>query len=280
MDKQLLKKIIPAFMAGAFLLTASLQALAAPLTLPADSSKIYQVAGRTPGNVLKMYKKPGEGILVNIPHNATWLVRRNAQQLVGNVLWEKVSWDDMTGWVESSALSYDAESTSIAAARRACLVDPKVPADQKVCCGYPEKAKGLPFRSVPIFSVRGLTAGQSLMMYVEEGNQSAIAVEIPHNATWITKIGKVAKGGDVAFELVRWAGQNGWVNAAYLTEDPAKTKEGDDKRRLCSGGKELLPAAASDIVCLPASVIRRLRESGALSDDVLKKLAQQPPKKN
>ncbi|MEZ5448583.1 MAG: hypothetical protein R3E89_06105 [Thiolinea sp.] len=120
-------------------------------------------------------------------------------------------------------------------------------------------AKGVPFRSVPIYSVTGLKPGQSLMMYVEKGEQSAIAVEIPHNATWVTKMGKVAKGGNVAFELVRWAGQNGWVNAAYLKEDPVKTKEGDEKRRRCSGGKELLPAAASDVVCLPAAVIRRLR---------------------
>ncbi len=279
MDKKLFKTVIPAVMAGAFLLSASFQALAAPLTLPADTSKIYEVKGRTPGNVLKMYKTPGEGILVNIPHNATWIVRRNAQQKVGDTVWEKVSWDDLTGWVESSALSYDAESTSIAAARRACLNDPKVAEADKVCCGYPEKAKGVPFRSVPIFSVQGLAPGQSLMMYVEEGEKSAIAVEIPHNGTWVTKMGKVAKGGDVSFELVRWAGQNGWVNAAYLREDPVKTREGDDKRRRCSGGKELLPAANSDIVCLPASVIRRLRESGALSDDVLRKLAQQPAKK-
>ncbi len=274
MNSSFLKTALPAVIAGVFLLTASLSVSAAPLSLPSDSAKIYQVKGKVPGQVLKMYAQPGSGILVNIPHNATWIVRRNAQQRVGDTVWEKVSWDQLTGWVDSDALSYDEEATGIARARRECLNNPAVV--EKTCCGYPETAKGAPFRSVPIYSVNSLVAGQSLMMYTEQGSQSAIAVEIPHNATWVTKMGKIAQGGDVSFELVRWAGQNGWVNSKYLVLDPAKTREGDAKRQLCSGGKALLPAANSDLVCLPASVIRRLRESGALSDDVLKKLAEQP----
>jgi hypothetical protein len=246
---------------------------AAPLTLPADSSKIYQTKGLTPGNVLKMYAAPGRNIMVNLPHNATWIVRRGAQQTVNGVVWEKVSWDKQTGWVDSNKLRFDAEATRIAAARRACMNDPKVV--QKMCCGYPETAKGVPFRSVPIYSVRGLKPGQSLIMYMEQGT-SAVAIEIPHNATWVTKLGKVAKADNVAFENVRWAGKNGWVNAAYLTLDPQKTKEGDDKRRTCSGGRALLPAVNPEVVCLPASVIRRLRESGALSAAVIDQLAAQP----
>ncbi|MEZ5535518.1 MAG: hypothetical protein R3F02_07810 [Thiolinea sp.] len=258
---------------GLYLSTIMLSAQAAPLTLPADSSKIYQTKGLTPGNVLKMYAAPGRNIMVNLPHNATWIVRRGAQQTVNGVVWEKVSWDNQTGWVESNKLRYDAESTRIAAARRACMNDPKVV--EKMCCGYPETAKGVPFRSVPIYSVRGLKPGQSLIMYMEQGT-SAVAIEIPHNATWVTKLGKIAKADNVAFENVRWAGKNGWVNSAYLTLDPKKTKEGDDKRRICSGGRPLLPAADPDVVCLPASVIRRLRESGALSSAVIDQLAAQP----
>ncbi|HPQ94337.1 MAG: hypothetical protein KDI44_05680 [Thiothrix sp.] len=274
MFNKLLKFGIPALFAGIMLMNAAQVAQAAPLTLPADSSKIYRVQGLTPGNVLKMYANPGSGILVNLPHNATWIVRRNNQAMVGNTLWEKVSWDTMTGWVESRRLTYDPQATAIATARRACMTNPAV-AD-KMCCGYPETAKGIPFRSVPIFSVSGLRPGQSLMMYKEEGDGSAIAVEIPHNATWITRMGKVARAGNVAFEQVRWGGINGWVNMAYLREDPAKTREGDEKRRRCSSSGTLLPAADPEVVCLPASVIRRLRESGALPEAVLQQLSQQP----
>lgn len=267
------KKIIFNTLLGAGLSTMVFCVQAAPLALPIDSSKIYQTKNLKPGNVLKMYARPGKEIMVNLPHNATWIVRRGAQEAVNGVMWEKVSWDNQTGWVDSNKLRFDSASTRVAAARRACMNDPKVV--QKMCCGYPEAAKGVPFRSVPIFSVRGLKPGQSLIMYMEQGT-SAVATEIPHNATWVTKLGKVAKAGSVAFENVRWAGKNGWVNAAHLREDAAKTKEGDEKRRTCSGGQPLLPALNTAVVCLPASVIRRLRESGALSNAVINQLAQQP----
>ncbi|MGB0849331.1 MAG: hypothetical protein ACPGSM_21530 [Thiolinea sp.] len=269
---KLLKATAPVMLAG-LLFSAAGSVSAAPLTLPADSSKIYQTKNLKPGNVLKMYANPGSDIMVNLPHNATWIVRRGAQVAANGVVWEKVSWDNQTGWVDSNRLRFDAKSTQIAAARRACMNNPATV--DKMCCGYPESAKGVPFRSVPIFSVRGLKPGQSLMMYMEQGS-SAVAIEIPHNATWVTKLGKIAKGDGVAFEKVRWSGKNGWVNTAYLTLDPKKTKEGDAKRRRCSGGRALLPAANPEVVCLPASVIRRLRESGALSNAIIDQLAKQP----
>jgi len=275
MNKTFLKTLLaPALLSGLCLLSTPAFVGAAPLTLHADSSLVYQVQGRAPGQVLKMYKNPGSGIIVNLPHNARWVIRRGAQETVGGTLWEKVSWgQDQTGWVESNYLKYDADATRIARERRECMQNPAV--KDKMCCGYPEAAKGVPFRSVPIFSVTGLKPGESLIMYKEQ-SESAIAVEIPHNATWVTKMGKVAEGGDVSFELVRWAGQNGWVNSKFLRLDPEKTREGDAKRRRCSGGQELLPPARSDVVCLPASVIRRLREAGALPDTVIDQLAKQP----
>lgn len=273
MKSVVLKKTILKIILGLSLATAALAAQAAPLTLPADSSKIYQTKNLKPGNVLKMYAQPGRNVMVNLPHNATWIVRRGAQEAVNGVMWEKVSWDSQTGWVDSNKLRFDGASTKIAAARRACMNNPAVV--EKMCCGYPETAKGVPFRSVPIYSVRGLKPGQSLIMYMEEGT-SAVAIEIPHNATWVTKLGKIAKGDNVSFENVRWSGKNGWVNSAYLRLDAKKTKEGDDKRRRCSGGRPLLPALNPAVVCLPASVIRRLRESGALSGAVLDQLAKEP----
>lgn len=266
-----LKTILPALFAVS-LFSAPMLASAAPLTLPADSSKIYQVQGLGAGNVLKLYEQPGRGIIVNIPHNATWIVRRNAQVRVGNTLWERVTWDSQTGWVKSARLNYDARATQIARERRECMRNPAV--KDKMCCGYPEAAKGVPFRSVPIFSVRGLKAGQSLMMYRENSNL-AIEVEIPHNATWVAKLGKAARVGKDTWEYVRWSGQNGWVNGKYLTFDPAKTREGDEKRRRCSTSGRLLPAAQSQVVCLPISVINRLQAAGAISPELIAQLRAQ-----
>jgi len=245
----------------------------AALSLPADMTEVFQVEGLSAGNVLKMYDQPGsEGVIVNIPHNAKWVVRRNAQVKAGNTLWEKISWGDrQTGWVDSNALALDPESTKIARDHRACVADPAV--KLKECCGYPDAGKGT-FHSVPLFKVRGKAAGESLMMYVDKGSD-AIAVEIPHNAVWIAKLGKRAEAGKSSWELVRWAGQNGWVNANDLEFDAAGTKEGDRKREVCGGSSAGVDSKKSDVVCLPAPVIRRLQEAGALDADTINKLKSQ-----
>ncbi|MDD5392174.1 MAG: hypothetical protein PHE17_04050 [Thiothrix sp.] len=269
MKKGMTIKPVLALAAGVLLFAAPLMSHAA-LSMPADSKLIYRVQGMSAGNVLKMYQEPGKNVIVNIPHNATWIVRRNGQKTVDKVVWEKVSWDDQTGWVVSDALVHDPEATDVANARRQCMADPKV--QDKECCGYPEAAKGGVFRSVPIYSVQELTPGESLMMYVDQGND-AIAVEIPHNATWVAKLGKMGKAGKLSLERVRWAGQNGWVNAANLKFDPDTTKEGDRKRQKCGGmttGE--VDFRKSDVVCLPAPVIRRLQESGALDAATVDKL--------
>ena len=269
--KNYMKK--PAMVLAGLVMLATPLALHAALPMPADMTSVYQVKGLTPGNVLKMYKEPGgKGVIVNLPHNARWIVRRNDQQVVGKTTWEKISWgDDQTGWVKSDALVLDPEATAIARARRACMADPKV--KDKECCGYPNSGKGK-FHSVPIYQVKGLSAGHSLMMYSEH-NGDAIAVEIPHNATWIAKLGQRAEGGKVNFELVRWSGQNGWVDDAFLSYDEKSTKEGDRKRQKCGGVSVGVEFKKSEVVCLPAPVIRRLQEAGALDAATIDKLKSQ-----
>lgn len=249
---------------------------AAALPMPADTSKVYRVQGLNAGNVLKMYKEPGRDVIVNIPHNATWISRRNAQMTLGDKVWEKVTWDSQTGWVLSDALVADPEATAQANARRQCLADPAV--KDKLCCGYPEAAKGGKFRSIPVYAVQDLSAGESLMMYVDHGD-NAIAVELPHNASGVVKLGQRAEAGEFAMERVRWAGQNGWVDAAKLVYDEETTRAGDQKRQRCGGVSEGVEFRQSAVVCLPAPVIRRLQESGALDEETLKQLMQQQPAK-
>jgi hypothetical protein len=274
MKKGILKRTALASMLGVFLLTMSLGAVA-ELSLPSDSSQVYRVKGLDAGSVLKMYKEPGKEVVVNIPHNATWISRRNAQMVVDKTLWEKVSWDDQTGWVLSSALEEDPKATEEANARRQCLADPKV--EEKECCGYPEAAKGGVFRSIPVYTVKDLAAGESLMMYVDHGDD-AIAVEIPHNARSIVKLGQRAVAGKFALERVRWAGQNGWVNDAKLVYDPETTASGDSKRQKCGGVSGGVEFHTSEVVCLPAPIIRRLQESGVLDAETVKLLQEQAKK--
>ena len=247
----------------------------AALTMPADTSLVYRVKGLDAGSVLKLYKEPGQQVIVNIPHNATWIARRNAQMTVGSTVWEKITWDDQTGWVISDALEEDTQATDTANERRQCLADPAV--QDKECCGYPEAAKGGHFQSIPVYTVSGLTAGESLMMYVDHGD-NAIAVELPHNARSIVKLGQRAEAGQFAMERVRWAGQNGWVDADKLTYDDSTTKAGDAKRQKCGGVSDGVAFKESDVVCLPAPIIKRLQESGALDAETVAQLMAQSKK--
>ncbi len=274
MKQRVLKQTALPLLAGIMLLAVPLFGMAA-LSMPADSSLVYRVQGLDAGSVLKMYKEPGKEVVVNIPHNATWIVRRNAQMTEGDKVWEKVSWDEQTGWVLSDSLTEDPDATELLAARRQCLADPKT-AD-KLCCGYPEAAKGGLFKSIPVYEVQGLDAGQSLMMYVDHGD-NAIAVEIPHSGTNIVKLGQRAEAGAFAMERVRWAGQNGWVDNAKLAYDEATTKAGDAKRQRCGGVSGGVDFRASEVVCLPAPVIRRLQESGALDAETVKLLLEKSGK--
>lgn len=270
MKQRVLKQTALPLLAGIMLLAVPLFGMAA-LSMPADSALVYRVQGLDAGSVLKMYKEPGKEVVVNIPHNATWIVRRNAQMTEGDKVWEKVSWDEQTGWVLSDSLTEDPDATELLAARRQCLADPKTV--DKLCCGYPEAAKGGLFKSIPVYKVQGLDAGQSLMMYVDHGD-NAIAVEIPHSGTNIVKLGQRAEAGAFAMERVRWAGQNGWVDNAKLTYDEETTKAGDAKRQRCGGVSGGVDFRASEVVCLPAPVIRRLQESGALDAETVKMLLE------
>lgn len=275
MMKGVLKKSALPLLTGCMLLAVPLLGMADALPMPADTSLVYRVKDLDAGSVLKMYKEPGRDVMVNIPHNATWISRRNAQMTIGDKVWEKVSWDDQTGWVLSNTLEEDAKATEAANARRQCLADPAV--QEKECCGYPEAAKGGLFQSIPVYAVQELAAGESLMMYVDHGD-NAIAVEIPHNGSNIVKLGQRAEAGKFAMERVRWAGQNGWVDDSKLAYDETKTKAGDAKRQKCGGVSGGVDFKQSEVVCLPAPVIRRLQESGALDAATVDKLLQQTPK--
>ncbi|MEN9501168.1 MAG: hypothetical protein RI964_453 [Pseudomonadota bacterium] len=274
MRKGTLNKNIFPFLVGLAVLTVPLLTFAA-LPMPADTALVYRVKGFNAGSVLKMYKEPGQQVIVNIPHNATWIARRNAQMTVGSTVWERISWDDQTGWVISDALEEDTIATTTANARRQCLANPAI--HDKECCGYPEAAKGGLFQSIPVYTVTGLAAGESLMMYVDHGDK-AIAVELPHNARGIVKLGQRAVAGSFAMERVRWAGQNGWVDAAKLQYDGDTTKAGDAKRQKCGGVSGGVAFKDSDVVCLPAPIIKRLQESGALDAETVKQLLEQSKK--
>ena len=209
-----------------------------PLLLPfsAIANDIYKVTRVGQGNSLNLRAYPSvkSKIQVAIPHNASWIVRRNKQKKIGSSVWSKVVWNKEEGWVNSSFLSFDPDSTKIALQRKQCLLDPKE--KNKVCCGFPENVRHQPFKHVDILSIKGIAVGETLPLRSQPGQwKGKVVVAIPHNSTWLARLGKVKKlaNGQV-WEYVRWNGQNGWVNAAHAAFDKAITQLGDKKRKQCS----------------------------------------------
>ncbi len=202
----------------------------------ASANDIYKVTRVGQGNSLNLraYPSSTSRIKVAIPHNASWVVKRNSSKKVGRSVWNKVVWNKEEGWVNSNFLSFDPASTRIAKQRQQCLRNPQ--GRNKLCCGYPVSERKRPFKHVDILSVRGIATGKTLPLRTQPGQwKGRVAVAIPHNATWVARLGKVKKlsNGQV-WEYVRWNGQNGWVNKSHAAFDKGVTQLGDRKRKMCS----------------------------------------------
>ncbi len=216
------------------LISLSLSSLLSPLAVYAND--IYKVTRVGQGNSLNLraYPSAKSTIKVAVPHNASWVVKRNSSKKVGGSVWNKVVWNKQEGWVNSKFLSFDPASTKIAQQRRQCLSNPAVKLKQ--CCGYPANERNRPFKHIDILSVKGIAVGKTVSLRSQAGQwKGKVVVAIPHNATWVARLGKTRKlsNGQV-WEYVRWNGQNGWLNKANVVFDQAVTQLGDKKRKMCS----------------------------------------------
>ncbi len=225
-----MKRILVTLVTSAFLTLSSI------LPSSAQANDIYKVmrVGQGASLNLRAYPSSKSKIKVAIPHNASWVVKRNSSKKVGRSIWNKVVWNKEEGWVNSNFLSFDPASTKLAEQRKQCLRDPKE--RNKACCGYPVNERKRPFKSVEILSVKGIAVGDTLPLRSQPGQwKGEVVVAIPHNSTWMARLEQVKKlpNGQV-WEYVRWNGQNGWVNKSNAVFDQAVTQLGDRKRKMCS----------------------------------------------
>jgi len=201
-----------------------------------SANDIFKVKRIGQGNSLALRAYPGKTskVKVSIPHNASWIIKRDRNKKVGKVLWSKVVWNDQTGWVPANNLSFDPASTKMAKQRKQCLTDPAV--KNKICCGYPASERNRVFKHVDIMAVQGVPQGKTLPLRSIPGKwKGKVIVAIPHNATWIARLDdkRTLPNGET-WLYVRWNGQNGWVNQANVRFDRDTTIIGDKKRKMCS----------------------------------------------
>ena len=203
----------------------------------AMAEDIYRVTHIKQGESLKLKQTPSRNskTLVAIPHDASWMVRRDrGRTVVDKVVWRKVQWNQQQGWVSDYYLQRDANASVQTAKRKQCLNDRNI--KQKMCCGYPEADRKRPYEHIPILAVRNIPVGESLILRSAPSPFSGKnLVAIPHNATWIADLGerKTHPSGSV-WAKVRWSGKTGWLDTAYVTADRQTTHIGDQKRKMCA----------------------------------------------
>ncbi len=202
----------------------------------ANPSNIYKVNNVGKNGVLNLREAPSKSanVILELPHNARWISKRPVNNSRGRSrsAWQKVSWNNQEGWVDSSYLAVDPEATKVKLERMACLQNnPKYPA----CCGYPKQKFTGKLYPVKVYSVRHVDSGNSLNVRTGAGRNSDVIETIPHNASGIVKLPiQAKKNGTSTWEKVRWNGQNGWVNSYYLSYDPELSASRNQLRELCN----------------------------------------------
>ena len=203
----------------------------------AFADDIYKVRNIRQGESLKLKQLPSRDskTLIAIPHDASWLLRRDkGRKVVNKVVWRKVQWNNSLGWVSAYYIEKDPLASEQAAKRQACLNDRKI--KEKICCGYTKAARKLAYKHIPILAVKNIAVGDSLILYEKPTESSKKLVAIPHNATWIADLNETRKQQNgTSWSHVRWTGKTGWVKSAFVRPDPQTTHIGDLKRKLCSG---------------------------------------------
>lgn len=205
------------------------------MTLPVKSAlaaqgDVFRIVGVASGEGLVMYQDSNtkSGAVIKIPHNASWVIKR-PEARPG---WQRISWNDQQGWVESGKLTFDRAATQVVADRNQCLKDPTVV--NKICCGFPPGAESQIFTSVRVHSITGIPKGDSLRLHAKPAKGSRVVVLIPHNATWVVKLKKQKHKDGIDWEKITWGGNKGWVNSLNLQFNPELTIAGDLKRKQCS----------------------------------------------
>lgn len=203
----------------------------------AFADDIYKVKNIKQGNSLKLKQFPSQSskTLVAIPHDASWMLRRDKKRkVVDKVVWRKVQWNNSLGWVSAYYIENDPAASIQAAKRQACLNDRNI--KEKICCGYTKAARKQAYKHVPILAVKNIPIGKSLILYSKPTEFGKKLVAIPHNATWIADLGerKRHQNGTI-WSRVRWTGKIGWVKSNFVKPDLQTTHIGDLKRKLCTG---------------------------------------------
>ena len=190
---------------------------------------IYKVPNYVSKKGLVIYSAPkaGSKTIATIPPNTSWIKIQGRVQAG----WQKIAWNGQQGWIKAGSIILDRAATNIADKKTDCLHDPSV--KNKTCCGIVETTSD-PSELVKIYSVTGVAKNDLLMMNSSPGKKENIVSLIPHNATWIMKLGKKSVRNGIVWEKIKWGGTTGWVDGRKIQFSPGLTAVNDTKRKACN----------------------------------------------
>ena len=190
---------------------------------------IYKVSNFIPRTGLKLLAEPKKNskIIASIPQNTSWI------KIIGRPKagWQKISWNSLQGWVPAGTVELDRAATNLTDGKVDCLHDPKI--KNKMCCGIVETTND-PSELVKIYSVTGVAQDDLLHMNSLPGRKENIVSLLPHNATWIMKLGETKMINGIKWEKIKWGGHTGWVDANKIQYSPELTSVNDLKRKACN----------------------------------------------
>ncbi len=90
------------------------------LAFSAPLLKVYEVTGVKAGDSLNVraWPSPKSRVVLALPHNAKWVASSRQPIKKGNVNWQQIHWNGVSGWVNTQYLKYDSVSTKKALQRR------------------------------------------------------------------------------------------------------------------------------------------------------------------
>ncbi|CAA6827667.1 MAG: Unknown protein [uncultured Thiotrichaceae bacterium] len=88
-----------------------------------NTVKIYKVCKVKSGQHVTLYKDPTKhsAVVAKLPHDCKWIKKQKGKKKFSHSRWQKITWDNKSGWLRNSCLELDKKHTKIVMEKPYCL---------------------------------------------------------------------------------------------------------------------------------------------------------------
>lgn len=93
------------------------------VALAKNKVKVYKVCQVKSGQRVNLYKDPTihSRIIAKLPANTSWIKKQKGKKKYSHSHWQKVTWNNKSGWLRNSCLELNKKHTKIVAKQPYCL---------------------------------------------------------------------------------------------------------------------------------------------------------------